>query len=191
MSYFKLGLVIFFFLSLSHKTFAQSSRQAALSFAYFGEFVGHPGFKAGVETPIAGSYKPGKRHSLLLLGGNISAYYHRGNHTGLFADAELGYRFVTRGGFKAETFIGLGYHRSYIDGPVYSVNGSNEVKRNRFVGQNTLLLLWSFGLGKQMKNSPVSWHIRPGIMVRTPHNSFILPHFFVETGVTYRLNRNR
>lgn len=191
MSYSKISFTLFLFLSLVWTVHGQSSRQTAVSLSYFGEFVGHPGFKAGIETPLAGSYKPGKRHSILLLGGNLSAYYHQGNHTGLFVDTELGYRFVTKGGFKAETFIGLGYHRSYIDGPVYTVNGSNEVKRNRFAGQNTFLLLWSFGLGKQMKNSPVSWHIRPGFMVRTPHNSVVLPHLFIETGVSYRLSRGR
>ncbi len=185
------ALLGFLFLCTSHTVYAQSPRQAAVSFSYFGEFIGHPGFKAGIETPLAGAYKPGKRHGLLLLGANLSAYRHRGNHTGLFVDTEIGYRFITRGGFKAEMFLGAGYHRSYIDGPVYTVNELNEVKRDRFAGQNTILLLWSFGLGKQMKRSPVAWHIRPGLMVRTPHNSAILPHLFIETGVTYRLNNQR
>ena len=110
---------------------AQAPKQPVLTVSYFGEFIGHPGFKAGINVPLAGRHKPGKRHSLLLGGGNVGAYYHKGNHTGLFVEGELGYRFVTRGGFKLETFLSAGYHRSFIDGPVYSVNAANEVTQKR------------------------------------------------------------
>ena len=182
-----LALVVLLIAFMPRSSHAQSERQPVLTVSYFGEFIGHPGFKAGINVPIAGRHKPGKRHSLLLAGGNAGAYYHKGNHTGLFLEAELGYRFITKGGFKIESFLSAGYHRSFVDGPVYRVNSFNEVSRQRWAGQNTSHASWSLGLGKQFKRSPIGWHIRPGFMIRGPHNSSVLPHFFVETGVTYNL----
>ena len=181
-------LLLSLLFSIPRTGIAQSSKQPVVSLSYFGEFIGHPGFKAGINVPLAGRHKPGKRHSLLLGGGNVGAYYHKGNHTGLFLEGELGYRFVTKGGFKMETFISAGYHRSFIDGPVYSVSPSNDISKEPLAGQNTFLASWLIGLGKQLKNSPVGWHIRPGFMIRTPHNSSLLPHLFIETGISYKLN---
>ena len=183
------GLILFLLLFLPTSVWAQAHRQPVLTVSYFGEFIGHPGLKAGLNVPLAGRHKPGKRHSLLLGGGNIGTYYHKGNHTGLFLEGELGYRFVTKGGFKLETFLSAGYHRSFIDGPVYTINASGEVDRVRLAGQNTLMASWLFGIGKQFKNSPIGWHVRPGFMVRAPHNSSVLPHMFIETGITYTLSR--
>ena len=181
------ALLILLFTAWPPPVQAQSPKQKVLTISYFGEFIGHPGFKAGINIPLAGRHQPGKRHSLLLGGGNIGTYYHKGNHTGLFVEGELGYRFVTKGGFKLETFLSAGYHRSFIDGPVYSVDPSNNVTRQTLSGQNTLLASWLIGLGKEFKNSPMGWHIRPGFMIRAPHNSSILPHFFIETGISYKL----
>ena len=166
---------------------AQSEKNAVITLSYFGEYLGHPGFKAGFEKPLWGAYRPGKRHGQLLAAANLGGYYHKGNHTGLFTSGDLGYRFTTRGGFKLETFLGAGYHRSFVDGPVFAVSPDAGVQQKRLVGQHTLLISWSIGVGKALKNSPISWHIRPGVMVRTPHNSTVLPHIFVETGINYRL----
>ena len=187
---FKIRITLFLIAGfcLTIASSAQSQKQPALTLSYFGEFIGHPGFKAGLNVPIAGKHQPGKRHSLLLAGANLGSYYHRGNHTGIFIEAELGYRWTTKGGFKVETFISTGYHRSLIDGPVFSVDSEGTVVRERFAGQNTLATSWLLGIGKQLKNSPIGWHIRPGLMIRTPHNSSILPHLFIETGITYKLH---
>ena len=182
-----LTLVILALVSTDRVGYAQSTKQPVLTFSYFGEYIGHPGFKAGINVPLSGRHQPGKRHSLLLGGGNLGAYYHKGNHTGIFLEGELGYRFVTKGGFKLETFLSAGYHRSFIDGPVFTVNASDEVTQKQLAGQNTMSVSWLFGLGKQFKNSPFGWHLRPGFMIRTPHNSSVLPHFFIETGITYTL----
>lgn len=167
---------------------AQSNRTPAFTLAYFGEFAGHPGFKAGAELPVMGRHRPGKRHGLVLATANLGTYYHKGNHTGIFASSELGVRFITKGGFKLETFLGVGYHRSFIDGPVFRVNDAGVVSRQRFSGQNTLMTSLTFGLGHQQTNGPLAWHIRPGLFIRTPHNSSILPHVFIETGVTYKMD---
>ena len=182
-----LVLVVLLYTIMPHSSHAQSNRKPVLTVSYFGEFIGHPGFKAGINIPLAGQVTPGKRHSLLLGGGNIGAYYHKGNHTGLFLEGELGYRFTTKGGFKFESFLSAGYHRSFVDGPVFRVNARNEVTQQRWAGQNTVHASLSLGFGKQLKRSPIGWHIRPGFMIRGPHNSSILPHLFIETGVTYNL----
>lgn len=188
----KLSVVIAFIFFFSFVVFpqisaAQGSIQPDLTLSYFGEFIGHPGVKAGISVPLWGQHKPGKRHTLLLGGGNIGAYHHRGNHTGLFLEGALGYRLVTKRGFKLETILTAGYHRSIVDGPVYSVANSSVMRKGSWFGQNTVHASWMFGFGKQLKNSPIGWHIRPGLMIRTPHNSSVIPHLFIETGITYRL----
>ena len=180
-------IVLLFILVLPQNSSAQVSHQPEVALSYFGEFIGHPGVKAGIAFPLLGRHEPGKRHSLLIGGGNVGAYYHRGNHTGVFLEGELGYRFVTKRGFKLETLLTAGYHRSFFDGPVYSVNESTVSKHNPFFGQNTAHASWKLGFGKQLRNSPLGWHVRPGFMIRTPHNSSVIPHLFIETGFTYRL----
>ena len=167
---------------------AQFRGPSSVSVSYFGEYIGHAGIKVGAETPLLGRNRQRSRRSLVLADANAGGYYHRGNHTGLFVDSGVLYRFITRGGFKLETRFGAGYHRSFVDGPVFSVEDNGDIRRVRGAGQNSLMISWNFGLGKEMRSSPLSWHIRPGFFVRTPYNSLFIPHFVVEAGVGYRLN---
>jgi hypothetical protein len=87
----------------------------------------HPGVSAGVERFLAQR----KKH-YWSWASNIAFYHHRMLENGLFINTEIGLNYPlgrTRA-FYAQSFLGVGYLRTYVPGKVYKFENGGYVEQN-------------------------------------------------------------
>lgn len=193
--------IIFISLIIHSSLFAQndSIQRIGINLSYFGESMTHPGYRFGAEYQLSGKVSTRtKRNGItinrkyeLLLKGNLGNYYHFRNHTGLLLDADVGFRYIRKKGFKYEASLGVGYLHTFLQGDAYAVTDYSEVEKVPLAGQSNFSCLISWGIGRDYSfkyGKPWAWHIRNVLFMQYPFGSRCLWHSALELGVTYYLN---
>lgn len=172
-----------------------------INVSYFGENGLHPGLKIGVEYSFWEKEKTKNRWLFnrndklgaktktkeLLATANLGFYNHANNHTGIFLTSEIGYRRTKhrKGGFL-ETSLGVGYLQRIYNIDTYEA-GSTEPFRG---GQGQFLTTLSFGFGRDLsyrRDLPLSWYVKPTIMLATPQAHIAVPNAALEIGVRWKM----
>ncbi|MEQ9413579.1 MAG: hypothetical protein RIF39_07095 [Cyclobacteriaceae bacterium] len=176
-----------------------STNNVPITVSYYGNFLIDPGFKIGVERPFKIIQKTllkknGKKRinqHVFLNTVNLGYYYTAEHNHSFFLNTELGYRKVRKSGFKTETFLGLGYMRTFLTDETYKVEGDN-VSIDKAAGSNYFMPSLSFGIGydNSVKQEPFPFAIslRPNVFIRYPYNGAVLPQLTIELNFSYRFN---
>ncbi len=163
-----------------------------LRVAYFGEFITHPGFKLGVETPFSVRLKEKKRitkEKSKLLAASVGMYHHVDNHYGTFLLTEVGGKGTRPKGFTTERWMGIGYFRSWLASPTFEVDDNGEVDQLTGAGRNRVMLSFAYGIGWDLSRHglPLRWNLKPTLFLEIPYNNTIMPRVAWEMGVSYRI----
>ncbi|MGB4958788.1 MAG: hypothetical protein WBO36_04880 [Saprospiraceae bacterium] len=185
----------------SYRTDSIANNQIHIPFtiSYFTNFLVDPGVKIGLERPILtmnkskikknGTIKIFQQQFLNTL--NLGYFSTKEHNHSLFLNGEFGYRKTRRSGFKTETFIGLGYLRTYLKGETYEVDETGNVVLVQNAGSNYVMPSVSFGIGydhsSKHQNIPFAFSLRPTLFFRFPYNKTVLPQFAIELNFSYRL----
>jgi hypothetical protein len=182
-----------FLLALSFVSFLVSARARAevrlnaISGAYFGETIFHPGLRVGADLQLLS----GGRH-LLLAAGNVGGYHHRGNQTGLLADVELGYRYTFDVGVQLESRIGAGYLHTFLAGTTYERDASGRFEEQSFAGRPSFAPSLTVGLGYDWSKrfgKPIGTFLRLTAFEQFPFNHSWNPHLATQLGLSYQFGR--
>lgn len=186
------------FLFLPFFAMAQTENAKALKISYYGDFFSHPGIKIGYELPLRYRLKTKEKkgvdrpkHKFQLLELATTFYYHPGNHYGLLLIPSYTFRTVKENGKKQDWSIGLGYHRSFLTGPTYSMDQEGDFIIQKGAGQNTVFASLTYAFGRDYrwtKQKPWAWDIAFGVNARAPYNSSVLFGIHTHLGVSYFLN---
>lgn len=161
----------------------------AVSVAWFGETLLHPGLRAGADFKLLER----GRHRLLA-GGHLGGYLHRGNHVGLLADAEIGYRFTFSGGVFLEVRLGAGYLRTFLHGDVYERGDDGAFEQRSLGGANGFAPSQTVGVGYDLSrrfDRPLSVFLLLGAFEQYPFNSGWSVHAMSQLGLSWQLGAAR
>lgn len=176
-------------------TWGQGIKPDAISVAYYGEMVIHPGLKLSADFNIKewDKTKTTKKHSSktinrsLILSPALGFFYHQNYQTGLFFMLELKYRRQNQRGVFFGFGIGLGYLRTFIPN-TYEVDGSGEINQTT-AGYNYFASNYFISFGKDLsirKNIPLACFIKPQFMYAIPNFPNGTGYFALELGISYR-----
>ena len=145
----------------------------ALTAAYFGETITHPGFNLGVEYILWE-----KRKLKLISSANIGWYTHPRHHHALFLNLEGGFRATASYGLYTDLFVGIGYHHSWVNGDLYVANEADDVKVIWDAGRPHLMMTASLGLGwvfskKSSSDIKAFVRLKPMFIYPVNHNMLI------------------
>lgn len=162
------------------------NEKVAVKLCYFGELGLHPGLEIGTDYTLT------KRKWMTIhWDTGIGAYWHRWNHTALFAKSSIGARFHFWSAF-VDVNAGVGYMHSFLAGTVYgkSDNGGVEEVRNlgssHFIPNASLLFGWD---GTRRRKLPVTIYLGPEVYLQSHFNHTFLPHVAVKAGITYKFKK--
>lgn len=157
----------------------------AVSLAYHGDMLAHPGFRVGVTVSAL------QWRWLSLEPGVDAGYFvHPRNERALFVLGSVGGRLSTPVGFETSLRVGAGYKRGYADGAVYGFAGDGTAERVRNRGTGAFLASGDVEFGWRV-NESLSVHLGPNASVEYPYNGFWLPRLALVTGVTCRIGGDR
>ncbi len=142
----------------------------ALTAAYFGETITHPGFNLGMEYILWE-----KRKLKLISSANMGWYTHPRHHRALFLNLEGGCRATASYGLYTDLFVGIGYDHSWVNGDVYVANGADNVKIIWDAGRPHLMMNASLGLGWDFSKKTASdikafLRLKPMLIYPVNHN---------------------
>lgn len=175
-----------------------------INISYFGENGLHPGLKIGVEYNLFESEKtknrwlfnrndklgPKVKTRQLFVAGSLGFYNHANNHTGVFLLPEIGYRRTQhRKGSFLEASFGLGYLQRIYNIDTYELGEDGQPVDLGTSGQGQLLTTFSVGFGRDLshrRDIPMSWYVKPTIMLATPQAHTAIPNAALEIGVRYK-----
>ena len=173
-------------LKTSPKSFF-SHEDLALKIDYFGELGLHPGLAVGLEYPL-------HKNSWFLLhwDNEVGGYYHKWNHTGVFARTSVGTRFTAPFGLYFDLQLGAGYLHTFVAGDTYVRTEKEELTQKsdggdpHFMPSLVLLLGWDIAKNRDL---PLALHFGVDAYGQTPFNHSVLPHIAIRTGITYKINQ--
>lgn len=153
------------------------------SLGYQGSTIFHPVFSIGVSKELAS----GGAHQLLS-GVQVGAYFHSRMHTGLYAGPYTEWLCTAPRGFQFGMDLPLGYLRTFIP-QVYGTGPSGEVQFQPMAGNGYFFLMPGFRLGRKTKRGGLieSWYVKNKLMIITPHAFGPGFRYFLEIGITHRL----
>lgn len=102
----------------------------------------HPALAVGTEF----TYWRGK-HGQLLQTLSVGGFYNRYNATGLSAQTEFVYRYITGLGVFADASLGAGYLHTFRVRPIYQANGQGDYQPVKDWGKPSALASFNLGLG--------------------------------------------
>lgn len=174
-----------------------------INISYFGENGIHPGLKIGVEYSLSENEitknrwlfnrndKIGAKTKTrqVFVAGNLGFYNHANNHTGIFLIPELGYRRTKhRKGQFLEASLGLGYlQRIYNINTIELGTDGQPIERSA-AGQGQFLTTLSVGFGRDLsyrRDIPISWYVKPTVMLAMPQAHTAVPNAALEVGIRY------
>lgn len=167
---------------------SDSYRNLRIKVSYFGEFVMHPGFAAGIDYSI---YQ--KQWFDLHWDSEMGAYIHKWNNNALFFQTTVGTRFISSRAIFVDINTGLGYMLTTPNGDVYSVDKIGELTTNNKPYQSHLKPLISLLLGWDgYKNRVIPLIVQAGIEAywQSHFNHSMLPHAAFRVGIVSRLKKN-
>lgn len=158
--------------------------------SYLGGYISNPGLKVGYTKPFKTNISTNKKNRAIQTewsyGASVGTYVHRRNHTSVQLIPEVAYTHTRGKGFQLGASFGAGFQRTFIP-KSYQVNEVNEIERNRFAGQNLFAINPAIRLGKQVKDKPVAWFIKPQVMFSAPYFGGMNTYALIEAGVSYSL----
>lgn len=182
-------------------TRAQTANERNWQFSYYGDVIFHPGFQIGYQVPLKNWVKVKRKRNntirknkSLNTGADLTYYWHKDHHHGFIVSPYLSYQKVNQKGNYFQLKFSLGYHRSFVDGVVYSGDESGAVESKRLAGQNTMYNAFSFDFGKDLRvteDIPIRYFFQIGINGRYPYNNSYLPGIHTGIGIHYFLKSKR
>jgi len=185
----------------AQSTFQLPTKKLEYQIAYFGEFIGHPGFKIGAAYLFAQKLKTKKKekkHYTLTknrihqwkIGSNLAFYNQVNNHNGYLFNIELTYQKIRNKSKKPNKFnyfdasVGLGYFHYELIGKTFQAteNGFEEIKGNG----NALMPSFAVAWGKNIqfvKSVDMRYYIKPTILVELPAGTGTHTRFALEVGL--------
>lgn len=181
------------FLGVYYPLNAQQENEAVhtANISYFGNSITRPGLKLGFEFILTGkqAHKTlnGKAvYRQITFNPNLGFYHHPENHTGVFVNSEIGYRFIRPKGLLMQFSVGAGYLRTFLAAKTYEINSQGEIQRIKLAGSNQFMPCINLTIGKVMKGNNrliVSYFGRVGTFLQYPYNSMWLPNLVLEAGI--------
>lgn len=156
----------------------------ALSLAYEGGMITHPGLSAGYHQRI------GAHNAWVLQGGvKLGFYYHKGYQTGVFLTPVLQGLHINQKGFMWGVDFGAGPQRTYIP-KSYKIDDNGSVTRDRSAGMMQWVFTPGIRFGKDLTERrlvPLQWFINPQLQFRKPAVGRMEKYFLLGVGVNYGL----
>ncbi len=183
-SVFILPLLIHSGVAIAQK---DSTRTHFIGVSYFSEGGLYPGFTFNYEKKLLSNTS-----FQLLLAGKAGAYFHYGNHTGIFAMVQSGQRFHLYKKLYFEHFLGIGYLQSFLDGgDAYYVNAAGQIQKAYNTGNPHFMPSVSFGVSYHLDEvrTPMIFFFRPMIFWQIPFNETSLVQYAFELGALIKLKK--
>ena len=153
---------------------------------YFGQTVTHPGIviEMEYETNVSSTMS-------LPLRVDLGFYNHPRNHTGLFIDANYGFRRYYKSGLFLEESIGIGVLGSAINTDVFKVDDNGVVSETSKLNPLQLMPSITLGIGFNLtksneKSMNLIW-IRPKISWEYPHKDTASFSPALQIGFTHQI----
>jgi hypothetical protein len=168
---------------------AQFLKPRAITAAYFGETITHPGIRIGGDFSIVEWNKKSQDANAagqlrgLYLSPAIGFFYHRDYQTSIVTAVNVNYLKRTKHDNFVSFFLGGGMMNSFIPN-VYQLNNGNIEK----VGYNSNYSVLSFGtaFGKKIRknsNRPLDLFAKPSFMRASPSAAGGVWYFMTELGI--------
>lgn len=165
------------------------SSRFALTGAYYGETITHPGVAIGSEF-----YLWENRVYKLIAASKLGVYLHPRSHTAAFLDAELGHRVTARFGLYADVFTGVGYIHTRPWGDIYGRAADGGVEKQFNPGHPHVRFNAALGLGWDLSKNgkaPISVFTRLEVFGEYPFNTTVALHGALMGGVIWRFGKNK
>ena len=182
---------IFLLLLHSHLAYSQNSssnipeKNIGIKLSYFGEFVMHPGFVAGIDYSLIT-----KKWFTLHWDSEIGAFFHRRNNNSLFVQSTIGSRLTSSFSLFFDVNAGLGYILSTPSGEIYSPDENGDVTTENRPYTSHLKPTVSFLVGwdgSHKRQIPIIIQIGLEAYWQTHFNQSLLPHAALRLGIVYKL----
>jgi hypothetical protein len=182
-----------------HAAQAQDTK-VGIKAAYMGS-VTLPGFKVGVEFPAKvivvnkqrswGTKTILKERYWTL---NVGFYHHPNFHDNLYFLVERQWRRQYGRGFFMELAPGVGYSRTFLGNPTYTLADDGTVSQKSLAGYNYLMLSVAGSLGydfSKTTNLPIKLYLKPSFFAIMPYNSTKYMRPTYEIGVIFPVGATR
>ena len=162
-----------------------SRSKLSIKAGYYGEFILHPGFYAGVDYNVID-----RTWFDLHWDTEIGGYLHKWNNNSFFSQSSIGARFTTKFSVFTDLNVGLGYMLSTPNGQVYQVDELGNLAEGKkpvsshFKPVVSMLFGWD---GMKKKDIPLTISIGLEGYWQTGFNHIALPHAAGRIGITYQL----
>lgn len=179
-------------LLLSMVLFAQepSSATNRITAGYYGETVAHPGLVIGIERSPFRTEK-----YQVILAANIGGYVHVRNNASLFLRGQWGQRITFNSGVFVDQFLGLGYLHNFVHGgDIYEVLPNGAVVSSPNSGKPMVMPSIAVGTGYDLSKKSscgLILYLRPELFWKAPFNGYYLTHFALNTGVIFKLGKEK
>ncbi|HLP72715.1 MAG TPA: hypothetical protein VK155_07430 [Bacteroidales bacterium] len=177
-----LVISLIFFVFHSGEIYAQE-KNLKISGGYFGETITYPGFTISAEREKVFSGKAGISTSL-----ELGYYHHPRNHDSWFIGINHGFRQYFGKNFFAEQYLGIGTIADFFNEDVWHIDDNgNAVRVSKFGNFN---FMPSVILGTGYRSGKYAFWLRPRIYWQLPYNNLALPHFALQAGFSFTLNKH-
>ena len=167
---------------------SDTENQIGVKVSYFGEFVLHPGFAAGIDYSIYST-----KWFNLHWDSELGAYYHKWNNNAAFIQSSIGTRFISSFSVFWDVNAGLGYMLSSPNGEVYTLdeNGALSEKGRPYTSHLKPHVSVLFGWdGRRNKDIPLLIHAGIEAYWQSHFNHSMLPHAAFRLGIVHMLKAN-
>ena len=171
--------------------------QSAISLAYFGETITHPGLKVGLSFPLHQWEQHKMRRNgqeklldkKIELSPQLGFYYHQDYQTGLFVLPELSFiRQNAKGNYTA-LGIGAGYMHTRVP-RVYDFDANGEIEQIG-TGYHYFISNYFATFGKDLsvkKGIPLSIYAKPQLIHALPNAGKGIWYFALELGLSVKMS---
>lgn len=165
------------------------------SIAYFNEQIARPGLRVGYETALWNKIKTqsngNSRWRSLISKSHLGFYSHFRNHTGVFLNTQLGFRFTSPSGLYTEPLhFGIGYLHTFLGAKTFEVDEAGNVEPISLAGNSNLFLpyLTLIGVGydfRKKRDKPFSVYCAVDVFLQYPENNASKLRLSIPVGFTY------
>lgn len=171
--------------------------QSAISLAYFGETITHPGLKVGLSFPLHQwekhkTLRNGREKVLdkrIDLSPQLGFYYHQNYQTGLFVLPEFSYNRQNAKGNYTALGLGAGYMHTRVP-RVFDFDTNGKIEQIRS-GHHYFISNYFATFGKDLsvkKGIPVSIYAKPQLMHAVPNAYKGIWYFALELGFSVKMS---
>lgn len=163
------------------KSYGQSDLN--IGAGYFGHTITHPGLVLELEREMHYSDKASLPFRI-----DLGFFNHPRNHTGIFADANVGFRRYYRSGLFLEESIGIGIFEPVLNSDgVYEVNAEGNVTESSRWMEPDFMPSLTLGAGYVFSDRLKVW-VRPKLYWQIPHKKSSTWNPVLQLGVSYRIS---